>query len=200
MAGRPPRALDTDVLKAALDVFCSQGIEAPLKSVGERVGISASAISQRFGSKHDLIFRALESAHLCPNPPVMTTSGQTFHECLADVGVFFAHFIIRNVLPAIELGQQLTASASGRMLELSTEPARAGFLKAAIALLPPENHHRTESARLLSAYLATLVGHLQLDQAAATRNFDELTLYAQQLAKDLTPLLIERHVKHGAIQ
>ena len=69
MAGRPPRALEIDVLQAALEVFCAQGIEAPLKTVGERVGISASAISQRFGSKHDLVQRALESASLCPTPP-----------------------------------------------------------------------------------------------------------------------------------
>ena len=38
MAGRPPRALEIDVLQAALEVFCAQGIEAPLKTVGERVG------------------------------------------------------------------------------------------------------------------------------------------------------------------
>ena len=75
MAGRPPRALEIDVLKAALEVFCAQGIEAPLKTVGERVGISASAISQRFGSKHGLVQRALESASLCPTPPVGLCSG-----------------------------------------------------------------------------------------------------------------------------
>ena len=55
MAGRRPRALEIDVLKAALEVWCTQGLEAPLKTVGERVGISASAISQRVGSKHDLV-------------------------------------------------------------------------------------------------------------------------------------------------
>ena len=114
MAGRPPRALEIDVLKAALEVFCAQGIEAPLKTVGERVGISASAISQRFGSKHDLVQRALESASLCPTPPVGLCSGNQFDACLAKLGVFFARFIIHNVLPAIELGQHLPMSETGQ--------------------------------------------------------------------------------------
>ena len=199
MAGRPPRALEIDVLKAALEVFCAQGIEAPLKTVGERVGISASAISQRFGSKHDLVQRALESASLCPTPPVELCSGNQFDTCLAKLGVFFARFIIHNVLPAIELGQHLPMSKTGQPLELSTEPARAGFLKAATTLLPPSAEVRTETTRLLSAYLATLVGELQLKHAT-TLNEDQLTQYAQQLARDLTPLLIEPRAQHGVTQ
>ena len=190
MAGRPPRALETDVLQAALEVFCAQGIEAPLKTVGERVGISASAISQRFGSKYDLVHRALESVSLCPTPPVELYSGNQFQTCLARLGVFFARCIIHNILPAIDLGQHLPTSKTGRTLELSTEPARAGFIKAATPLLPPSAQARTETTRLLSAYLATLVGELQLKHAT-TLNEDQLTQYAQQLARDLTPLLIE---------
>lgn len=196
MAGRPPRALEIDVLQAALEVFCAQGIEAPLKTVGERVGISASAISQRFGSKHDLVQRALESAPLCPTPPAELCVGNQFEMCLAKLGVFFARFIIHNVLPAIELGQHLPIPKTGRPLELSTEPARAGFLKAATTLLPPSAQVRTETTRLLSAYLATLVGELQLKHAT-TLNENQLTQYAQQLARDLTPLLIEPRAQPG---
>ncbi len=198
MVGRPPRVHERDVLKAALEVFCTNGIETPLKMVGKRVGISASAISQRFGSKHDLIHRALETASLCPPVPRVTHPPQNFSEHLAELGVVFANFIVTKLVPAIELAQNLSPELT-QAPKISTEPAREGFLKAALQLTPSDYQPRTESRRLLSAYLATLVGELQLDETLRP-NLGKLTEHATKLAKDFTPLLIEPRPQPGVIQ
>ena len=199
MAGRPPRALEIDVLKTALEVFCTQGPETPLKVIGDRVGVTASALSQRFGSKRELINKALETATLCPKSTLKQVHGLEFPDALARLGDIFAAYLIEHVLPAIELSSKLGQEAQGSSLTLSTEPAVNGFIDAAKELFPRGYQPRPQAPRLLRAYLATLVGDYQL-----RRPEDALPLEnrptAQQLAKDFIPLLMEPTSHNGVVK
>ena len=109
MAGRPPRALEIDVLKAALEVFCAQGIEAPLKRLASVLlsvpTPSASALALNTTSS---------SGRLSPPPSARhhrQSSAQAINSiCASRSWVSSSRFIIHNVLPAIELGQHLPMS------------------------------------------------------------------------------------------
>ena len=197
MAGRPPRALETDVLKAALEVFCTQGPETPLKVVGERVGVTASALSQRFGSKRELINRALETATLCPASAINSLNGLDFPEALARLGNVFTLYLVEHLLPAIELSSRLSGSANDVRQGLSTQPAIQGFIDAATKLIPRGAQPRQHAPRLFQAYLATLVGDYQLMRSQSTPKFDH-TPRAEELARDFTPLIMEATSQNGA--
>jgi len=197
MAGRPPRALESDVLRAALELFCQRGPDMPLKELGERVGVTASALTQRFGSKRELIKRALETATLCPSSTINSLGGLDFPEALARLGNVFALYLIEHVLPAIELSSRLPMSPNGAQQELSTQPAIQGFIDAATRLIPSGAQPRKQAPRLFQAYLATLVGEYQLTRSAGTQTFDPHTR-AQALARDFTPLLMEPTSQTGA--
>ena len=197
MAGRPPRALEIDVLKTALEVFCNQGPETPLKVIGDRVGVTASAISQRFGSKRELINRALETATLCPKSTLKQVHGLEFPDALARVGGNFAAYLVDHVIPAIDLAKKLGQDEYGQSSSLSTEPAVQAFIEAALQLIPSGSKARPEAPRLFRAYLATLVGQYQLSQ----RNLDATSKNqptAKELAQDFTPLLMEPSSHNGA--
>ncbi|MEI8083195.1 MAG: TetR/AcrR family transcriptional regulator, partial [Actinomycetes bacterium] len=59
--GRPPIRTDAQILQAALKAFATSGYEAmSVRALNASLGLSHETISQRFGSKQDLFFAALD--------------------------------------------------------------------------------------------------------------------------------------------
>lgn len=56
---RPKTVSDEEIVSAARDVFLERGPSAPLSEIAKRVGLSQPALSQRFGSKRQLLAAAL---------------------------------------------------------------------------------------------------------------------------------------------
>lgn len=56
---RPRRHTDEELLAAARDIFVQEGVAAPLQRLAERTGLSQPALLRRFGSKDNLVLRAL---------------------------------------------------------------------------------------------------------------------------------------------
>ena len=56
---RPKTVSDEEIVSAARDVFLERGPSAPLSEIAKRVGLSQPALSQRFGSKRQLLEAAL---------------------------------------------------------------------------------------------------------------------------------------------
>lgn len=62
--GRAKTISDDDVLRVARDVFRTQGHTATTREIAESAGISEAILYQRFGSKDELFFAAMQ-----PQPP-----------------------------------------------------------------------------------------------------------------------------------
>jgi AcrR family transcriptional regulator len=56
---RPRRHTDEALLAAAREVFLQEGVSAPLQRVADRAGLSQPALLRRFGSKDNIVLRAL---------------------------------------------------------------------------------------------------------------------------------------------
>lgn len=199
MAGRPPRALEKDVLRTALEVFCAQGPEAPLKAIGERVGVTASALTQRFGSKQALIQRALNSATLCPSAIALKRGDLEFEDILAHLGDLFARYLVEHVLPAIELAARLHPVNETPPAELSTEPAIQTFVERATQLLPLDGTPPNDFSPILRTYLSTLVGEYLLSRHVNSPTTPDDTS-AKRLARLFAPLLMPSNSHTGDIQ
>ena len=62
---RPRQISDDDLLLCAREVFLEHGPSASTTLIAERVGLSQAALFKRFGTKRELLLRALRP----PNPP-----------------------------------------------------------------------------------------------------------------------------------
>ena len=63
---RPQTVTDTEILEVTRALLAEQGPGVSLATIGRALGVSAPALIKRFGSKEELVFRAL----LPPGPPV----------------------------------------------------------------------------------------------------------------------------------
>ena len=67
--GRPPSFSDDDLLRVARDVFTTEGPQASLARVAERLGVSTAALFKRVPTKAELLLRSL-----CPPQPAFLTA------------------------------------------------------------------------------------------------------------------------------
>lgn len=106
---RPRQMSDVDILKHARDVFLEHGPSASTQTVADRCGLSQAALFKRFGTKRDLMLKALLPPE---HPPVLETlklgpSDEPLEDQLVALGVTITTFF-RQVVPCMAM-----LSASG---------------------------------------------------------------------------------------
>jgi len=96
--GRPRTVSDTEILKAARDVFVEHGPQAPVSLIAERLGVSHAALFERVGTKEELLLSALHPGappgveRLGAKPPA-GRARDTLVEVLKELMTFFRHVL-----------------------------------------------------------------------------------------------------------
>ncbi len=101
--GRPRTVSDETILEAARAVFLEQGPAASTTAIAERVGLSQAALFKRFGTKHDLMFKALAPPGIPDFIPVLEAGpleGVPARTQLRDVARVIARFF-RDMVPCL---------------------------------------------------------------------------------------------------
>ena len=179
-------------------MFCAQGIEAPLKTVGERVGISASAISQR------LARNTISSNGLSSPPPSVQRHRWSSARVIDSIRALPSWVSFSRALSSTTSCLRLSSDNTSRCRRLITplnyRPSRPGRIPqsghhpAASKCRGPNRNHPT------SERVPSHAGRRASAQTCNHLNEDQLIQFAQQLARDLTPLLIEPRAQHGVTQ
>lgn len=60
--GRPKKFSDEDILRVARDVFLEKGVHTSTQEVADSIGLSQAALFKRFGTKEELVMKALVPA------------------------------------------------------------------------------------------------------------------------------------------
>ena len=109
MAGRPPQAEESAILKVASELFYRSGAKTSLREIAKRVGVTASAISQRFGSKQVLLETVLRQPLAAPLPPLHDGGKEPveLHELVGRAGTHYALHVLETLLPALRLSHQM---------------------------------------------------------------------------------------------
>lgn len=101
--GRPRTVSDDTILEAARAVFLEFGPSASTTTIAERCGLSQAALFKRFGTKHDLMFKALAP----PDVPTFVAQldagpvpGEPMQEQLRSVSRVIARFF-RDMVPCL---------------------------------------------------------------------------------------------------
>ncbi len=101
--GRPRTVSDDTILEAARAVFIEQGPSASTTAIAERVGLSQAALFKRFGTKDNLMFKALAPPGVPPFIPLLEagpSEGGPAKDQLREVARVMARFF-RDMVPCL---------------------------------------------------------------------------------------------------
>lgn len=94
---RPREFNPTDALEKAMSVFWSQGYEAAsINDLSDAMGISKSSLYDTFGSKHELLLRAIElylQTRFVPSLTVLEQEGSARDAIAARFGQLVDHLV-----------------------------------------------------------------------------------------------------------
>jgi AcrR family transcriptional regulator len=123
------------LLKAALDVFATSGVDAPVREIAEKAGVGVGTVYRHFPQRSDLIKAVMRNeVDACADAAATLTAEHEPGEALARWMQRFADFIMakRGLAAALHSGdpayQALPAYFDQRMI-----PALQGLLDRAVA-------------------------------------------------------------------
>ncbi len=170
---RPVRAdaqRNTDaLLQAAMAVFASSGVDAPVREIADRAGVGIGTVYRHFPRRSDLIAAVVRrEIDACADAAPVLLASHTPCEALAAWLLRYTDFIAakRGLAPALHSGDPAYVSLHGYFQERLL-PALQGLLDAAIAA--GEVRTDIESKELLQAVANLCMSAGKADAAVARR-------------------------------
>jgi AcrR family transcriptional regulator len=157
------KVTDQEILKAARAMFVEHGLLATMREIAGRAGCSAATISARFGSKHALFLRAVESEAppWAADLPAIVGLGD-LRSNLESLAVAMVRWF-RRVAPLAIVAWSLPSTAdSVDLTSLRGEPELAAFFEKEYRLGRARWYDAERAARAFAA----LVWDVALDRDA----------------------------------
>ena len=192
MAGRPPQAEESAILKVASELFYRSGAKTSLREIAKRVGVTASAISQRFGSKQVLLETVLRQPLAAPLPPLHDGGKEhvELHELVGRTGTHYALHVLETLLPALRLSHQMGRQTGVDILQSQEEfdAVCRQFEHTVLHSAPKQVDLSARPRTLYRTFLCSLVAEFQVAPRTMFEERDALEAHAIELAREFLSL------------
>lgn len=154
-----PAETVTRILRAALDLFSSQGFDAvSMSAVATAAGVSKANVFHHFHSKHDLYIQALREA--CRESreelEALNLRDGPIGERLTDFALKHLTFLLDNARDTRLILREILDNAPGRAEELARDVFRDGFERLVETVRVGQRQGELD-ARLPPAFIATMM-------------------------------------------